>query len=118
MADAAELPALVEAALSEARSELLARVTEAISGGSPPAEAPFGYRRAGTLAPDECVALFAERVGEYRADVRRLAEADVAAEVAEIATSRDATRIAVAAGVPSGWRPSALDLVEDDGLAR
>lgn len=102
--------------MSEARTELLARVTEAMSGGSAPPPTAFAYRRSGSLDAAARVELFAERVGEYRADVRRIAAAEVAASVAAIAASRDASRIAVAPGFPAAWRPAELDLVEDTGL--
>jgi len=35
------------------------------------------YRRAGTLADEQRIKLFCARVGEYRAEVQRIAEIDV-----------------------------------------
>jgi L-lactate dehydrogenase complex protein LldG len=51
-----------------AREEILGRVRTALGDASPP-EVPRDYRRAGT-APDP-VALFCERVSDYRATVHR-----------------------------------------------
>ena len=54
---------------------ILARIGAASRAGGR-AESPRTYRRAGALAPEQRVELFVERVGEYRADVRRVAEAE------------------------------------------
>ena len=55
-----------------AREEILARV------GLPRPIEPVerGYRRTGALSAAERVELFCERVGEYRAEVRRVDDAD------------------------------------------
>jgi L-lactate dehydrogenase complex protein LldG len=92
-----------------AREEILGRVRAAIRGAHPPAPVDRDYRRAGTRDRDALVELFVERVGEYRADVRIVA--DVGAAVAEACAG---LRIAVAPGLPAAWRPDGA--VEDTGL--
>jgi L-lactate dehydrogenase complex protein LldG len=91
--------------MSTAREEILARVRVV----SEPPALERAYRRAGTLDDEARVALFCERVGEYRAEVRRCT--DVAAEVASLG----ARRLVVPAGLPTEWRT--VEAVEDDGLS-
>jgi len=66
----------------------------------------------------ELVELFCERVGDYQATVSRAEVEEVAGAVAGIAARHQARRLVVPAGLPAGWRPAALELVEDhDELA-
>jgi L-lactate dehydrogenase complex protein LldG len=68
--------------VSAAREEILRRVRAA----KPPTAGPIprDYRRHGTLDHEERVALFCERVGEYRAEVHRCAEDEVADLIASM----------------------------------
>jgi L-lactate dehydrogenase complex protein LldG len=66
---------------------------------------------------EQRVTLFCERVGEYRADVHRCAEAEVSALVASVCARRGARTLVVPPGLPSSWRSGALELVDDDGLS-
>jgi L-lactate dehydrogenase complex protein LldG len=63
------------------------------------------------------VARFAERVGEYRASVRRAPAGEVAAVVAALCAERGARRLVVPEGLPDAWRPAGVELVGDGGLA-
>jgi L-lactate dehydrogenase complex protein LldG len=72
------------------------------------------YRREGERTATERVALFCERVGEYRAEVRRVD--DVATAVADVSRALGARRVGVPAGLPDAWRPPELELVADTGL--
>ena len=94
-----------------AREVILERV--ASSAGESPA-VTREYRRRGRLAPAQRVALFCERVGEYRAEVLRVE--DVAGAVEEVCRAQGVRRLAVPAGLPVGWRPGGVELVEDSGL--
>jgi L-lactate dehydrogenase complex protein LldG len=94
-----------------ARELILGRVREAISGADAPA-AVRDYRTAGTSDAAARVALFCERVGEYKADVRRVTM--VATEIAAVCESLGARRLVVSAGLPPAWRPDGF--VEDTGL--
>ena len=95
--------------MTDARSELLARVRSTATV----AAIPRDYRREGVLEDEERVVLFCERVGEYRTDVRRIAERDVAAVVAARCGTR---RLVVPEGVPLAWRPEGIELAEDRAL--
>jgi L-lactate dehydrogenase complex protein LldG len=103
--------------LSAAREEILQRVRGALTG--PPVDRPIpaGYRRRGTLGDEDRVALFCERVGEYRADVRRVAESEVAAVVESVCAARGARTLVVPTGLPQAWRSGAFALVPDEDLS-
>jgi L-lactate dehydrogenase complex protein LldG len=92
-----------------AREEILGRVRAAIGEVRSREEIPHGYRRAGTRDRDALVELFCERVGEYRAEVRVVA--DVGAAVAEACAGR---RIAVPPGLAESWRPDGA--IVEEGL--
>jgi L-lactate dehydrogenase complex protein LldG len=62
----------------------------------------------------QLVELFCERVSEYRARVSRAPADGVAEMVAEVAARHDARRLVAPGGLPSQWRPSRLELIEDD----
>jgi len=99
--------------MSEARTEMLERVRKAI-GDAEPVEVERSYRRAGALGAEERAELFRARVDEYRAEVRRVD--DIGAAIAEVCAARGVRRLAVPPGLPSEWRPSGVELVEDHGL--
>ena len=98
--------------MSEARDEILERVRAALGDGRVTSAGKQAYRRAGVLDASARLHLFAERVADYRAEVRRVPAASVGETVAELAGAR-------ALGIPTGlraqWRPPSA--VEDDALA-
>ena len=100
--------------MSAAREEILERIAATTRGSTSARAVVREYRRAGALDAESRIALFCERAGEYRADVRRVD--DVAAAVAAACRTRGAHRLAVPAGLPTAWRPSDLELVEDADL--
>lgn len=100
--------------MTAARDEILARI-RAIDRGSPALVVPE-YRRAGGLDSRARVDLFAQRVADYRADVRVLAPGDVASAIGSALLERRAARIGVPPGLPAAWRADSVDLVEDHNL--
>jgi len=104
-----------DGAARSAREEILARVRSALRdvpvGEDPVARA---YQPPPARAGD-AVALFVERVSDYRATVREAR--DVAAIAAQVCAEHGARRIAIPIALPDHWRPSALDLIADDGLS-
>jgi L-lactate dehydrogenase complex protein LldG len=96
-----------------ARDEILARI-RAIDR-SPGLPVPRGYRRRGTLDEDGRVRLLAERIAEYRAEVREVD--DVRAAIAAVCEEQAVARLGVPAGLPVEWRPRTAEIVEDHGLA-
>lgn len=97
--------------MSEAREEILRRIAAAKAGASQ-VGIPRSYRTTGRLGSENRVELFCERVGEYRAVVRRTHPDGLEQAIVDVG----ADRLAVPRGVPAAWRPAALELVEDEGL--
>lgn len=98
-----------------ARDEILSRVRQALAGADTAAvPVPRGYRSDGAGESSDVVALFAERVEDYRATVTRCAEAEVEATIA--AALPDGVGVLVPEGFP--WPPpAAVTPVADDGLS-
>jgi L-lactate dehydrogenase complex protein LldG len=67
--------------------------------------------------------LFVERLGAQHVEARRVAAADIAAEVAAVCAERGVRRLGVPTGLPAAWRPSGapgdagVDVVEDHDLS-
>jgi L-lactate dehydrogenase complex protein LldG len=99
--------------LTDARSEILARIRATDRAAGPVARA---YRQDGAATPEERVTRFCRRAAEYRAQVRRVPSHDVADAIAEVSRKLGASRFGVPSGLPGDWRPRGLKLVEDDGL--
>jgi len=100
----------------DARAAILARVRSALADRPPSVEVRREYRRRSGRSPDEVVALFAERVGEYRATVERGALGELADLLTRLCRDRGARALAVPADLPPDWRPAGVDLVADAGL--
>jgi L-lactate dehydrogenase complex protein LldG len=98
-----------------ARDEILTRVRAALRD-VPAGEDPLApaYQPA-PARPGDPVALFVERVSDYRATVREAGE--VAAIVAQVCAEHGARRIAIPSELPDHWRPSGLELIADDRLS-
>lgn len=93
--------------MTAARDEILERLRRALGDAHSATEISRAYRRAGTLGAPARVALFAQRVADYRAEVRRLAGAEVATALSG--------RFGVPSGLRDAWRPAGA--VEDDELS-
>ncbi|HEV2797214.1 MAG TPA: LUD domain-containing protein [Nocardioides sp.] len=89
-----------------ARDDILRRVREALSGVSPAVDVPQAPR-----APDrgDLVALFVERVEDYRAVVTRCSSADLEPRVAEVLGTRSSV-------VPPALGLTVPNAVVDDGF--
>jgi L-lactate dehydrogenase complex protein LldG len=88
-----------------AREEILDRIATALADRPAPPAVHRDYR---TTTPPEVdiVERFAERVGDYRAEVRRTTPAELPAVVASALISRGARQVVVPAGLPEAWLPS------------
>jgi L-lactate dehydrogenase complex protein LldG len=93
-----------------ARDAVLGRVRSALADATPAPAIPRDYRTTGTIDDESRVALFCERVGEYKADVRRVS--DATAEIAAVCAGRT---MVVPGGLREEWRPDSC--IEDTGLS-
>jgi L-lactate dehydrogenase complex protein LldG len=95
-----------------AREEVLDRVRAALAGARAPDPVPRDYRRRGTEDGAELVSLFADRVSDYRAEVRRVARDELAATIAG-ALARTTTLV-VPADLPAEWLAEYAGIVRHD----
>ncbi|MEU6134562.1 lactate utilization protein C [Nocardioides sp. NPDC047086] len=94
--------------MTDARTEILARVREALAGSAVEPAPPSVPRDLAPVATPEVVDLFAERVADYRAVVERCAAAEL----------QDRVAAALPAGqvvVPPGLSVHVPDAIVDDG---
>jgi L-lactate dehydrogenase complex protein LldG len=99
-----------------ARDEILGRIRTAL------ADVPADEPAAATLRPVDPapgdVDRFAERAGDYRATVVRVAAGEVASAVAAACERHDARRLVAPEGLPDDWAPEAAELLVDAPLDR
>lgn len=72
------------------------------------------YRQKGNLPPTEVVKLFAERVGEYKATVKRVDEADLKKMITESFQKESVKNLVVPDGFPKELLPDTITLLIDD----
>ena len=107
--------------MTAARDEILARIRVALSD-VPDAEraddvaVTRGYRHAGELDGGDRVRRFAERVRDYHADVRRVTAAELPGAVDAACAQLGLRTVAVPPDLPAHWRPSAIEVIPDEGL--
>ena len=94
-----------------AREAVLARVRAAVGDVPVVPEVPRAYRAVGSRSRDEVVALFVERVRDYRAVV--VVTDDPRAAVEEALRAEGAARVGVAADLDPALRPGGVGLVDD-----
>jgi L-lactate dehydrogenase complex protein LldG len=108
--------------MSVAREEILRRIREALRD-LPPDEAPGAmpvprdYLRTDPAPPEGLIERFAERVAEYKANVRCIAPADLAGAIAAACAARGVRRLVIPADLPDGWAPAGIEVWRDPGLS-
>jgi L-lactate dehydrogenase complex protein LldG len=105
---------------TSAREEVLGRVRRALAGVSPEGQVPPAPRLPPVADHAELVALFAERVADYRAVVERCATDEVAARVAAAlpAGARVVVPVGLGVEVPGGLGIEVPGGVEDGAGGR
>ncbi|MEU1789584.1 LUD domain-containing protein [Streptomyces sparsogenes] len=87
-----------------ARETVLGRVRDALALSSPPEVAvPREYRTGRALPDDERLALFVDRLTDYKAHVRTCTADRTPAVIAEALRERGARRTGVPAGLDAAW---------------
>jgi L-lactate dehydrogenase complex protein LldG len=102
---------------TDARSEILERIRAAFPNAPTGVAVPREYHR--TTRPGvDVVALFAERVADYRATVHEATTGTLAGTVAAALAGRAIRRLVVPAGLPDAWlvdaAPAAVERLPDD----
>ncbi|MGV9325913.1 LutC/YkgG family protein [Streptosporangium sandarakinum] len=88
--------------MSGSRELILTRIRAAVAG-APDVEITRAYRTTRDLSG--AVELFAERVADYRAAVRVVAEEEATATITAALAGRGAARVVVPTGLPPEWTP-------------
>ena len=88
--------------MADSRATVLASIRSALADHPAPAPVPRDYDH--TRDVGDPVALFADRVADYRAIVRRVAADDLPAEIAASLSARDAYRLVAPTDLPWWWR--------------
>ncbi|MBY6687198.1 lactate utilization protein C [Rhodococcus sp. BP-149] len=96
-----------------AKAEILRRIRSATEGGATGVEVPRDYDRAALTGGGD-VERFAETVDDYRAQVYRVVESEIAATIRGLLA--DGARVVIPADVPSAW-VDGVTTVPDDGLS-
>jgi L-lactate dehydrogenase complex protein LldG len=96
-----------------AREEVLGRIRTALGPAPAVPEVPREYRPAGAPAEGDVVARFCERVADYKATVRRVSSAELAAAVAAVCAERGAKRL-VTGPEPPVAAVDGVELAVDD----
>jgi L-lactate dehydrogenase complex protein LldG len=105
---------MVAQPMSTARDEILERIRAIPRAPSPPFVR--SYRRAGTLTARERLALFNERVSDYRAHVRVIEPGEIASTIDVVCAERDVRRLGIPEELPAEWRPTGVELVQGNDL--
>ena len=99
---------------TDARAVVLGRIRAALADRPPAVIIPRDYEHA-LPGGSDIAELFIERVSDYRATVHRTTAAELAPTSAAVLAGHHATRLAVPAGVPSGWLAGApIEQVGDE----
>ncbi|MGP3970912.1 LutC/YkgG family protein [Streptomyces sp. 6N223] len=95
------------------REEVLARVRRALADvprGESPRDVPVARDYLDSHSPADAVAMLADHLADYRAQVHHTDEAGLPALIARLLTQRRARRVLVPDGLPAGWLAEAGDV--------
>jgi L-lactate dehydrogenase complex protein LldG len=95
-----------------AREEVLGRIRRAVADRPNVAAVPRDYLGAGDLVVDDVLALFAERVAGYRADVQRCSTDELPAVIAARIALRGLHSLVVPDGLDEAWLASVAESVQ------
>ena len=104
-----------------AREFVLGRIRRALSdvpGIEKPEDVPIlrEYRTVETFPRSEVIALFIDRLVDYKATVTRVTLQGLPASIASACARRGIKRLVVPVDLPSGWVPEGVSILRDPGL--
>jgi L-lactate dehydrogenase complex protein LldG len=107
--------------VSDARAQILGRIRAAlvdVPGSERAGEVRVAreYRIADDRPRVELIALFAQRVDDYRARVQRVSANGLPEAIARVCHEQRLQTVAVPPGLPAAWLPDGVKLVRDEGL--
>lgn len=107
---------------SMSKAAMLAAIRAALSDvptDETPDDVPVArdYLRRDALTAKQRLKLFEERIQDYKVEVVRVKEKEIARQVAQSCAVRGAWRLAVPPDLPPAWRADGLTFLEDDALS-
>ncbi len=102
--------------MSNARAEILERVRATNGGATTLTPTRRDYRQADERSRDELVALFCERLRDYKAKVEYVELPDLPGAIGAAASRHGARRVVTPAQLPNEWMPPDLELTPDQSL--
>jgi L-lactate dehydrogenase complex protein LldG len=111
-----------KAGMSAAKQEILARIRAGLKQQDRDRTQEYGsivrtYDQGVGSDRERRLALFAERLEDYDAEVHRCGEENVAAVIAEALGRRGKRCLLTASNVPEAWRPAGFHFVQDRNLS-
>lgn len=100
--------------MTDAKTEILARIRSSLIDAPASPTIPRTYRRSSALGREEILDMLEDRLVDYRAGVYRETAETLPDRVA--ALLREGARVVVPAGLPEGWVPASVDGVVDTQL--
>jgi L-lactate dehydrogenase complex protein LldG len=99
-----------------ARSEILGRISRALSDRPHAESVPRDYRGVGGLSVADPVDMLADRLTDYRATVHRCSSVDIGETVARVLTDDGVRRVVIPPDLPADVRSSStVEWIVDDG---
>ena len=102
--------------MSSSRELTLDRVRRALAGTAVVLPMSRAYRQRGDRDRSDTIDLLCERIGDYRAEVRRVGRGELHTAIGDAFAARNAVRVCVPRGIPQEWSPEGLEFVDDAGL--
>lgn len=102
--------------MSSARTEILERIRATTGATTTLTPTPRDYRQADERSRDQLVALFCERVEDYKAEVEYVDLPDLPVAIGAAASRHGARRMVIPAQLPNEWRPPDVELTPDQSL--
>lgn len=104
--------------MSKAKEAILGKIRQALSGvpeeeNPGDIDVPRQYRQEGERGADKVGTLFAERVGEYKATVKRVDKNELTAAITESCRREEAGNLVVPDGFPPEWLPDDMTFLYD-----
>lgn len=103
--------------MSDAKTDILHRIRNALGERRSSPEVPRDYLRASEVSQEALLELFIERVTDYRAAVYRTTEATLKKTISEVCRLRGAETLVVPADLPESWLPPEVGFIRDDSLS-
>lgn len=72
------------------------------------------YHQKSSLGPEERLRQFAERVGEYKAEVRIIRKKELPGTIVEACRNQQVGRLVVPEGLPEEWLPDEVECLHDE----